>query len=266
MALADGWRVPYLLTVDDFLPPGGSLRLARRWCRGLIAGGRELADDLVDLTGVPRSWVHVLPPGLPLPDRPACPRSSGVKVVGVAGAMAAGSGLATFLAAAVRVIATGLDVEFVLAGHGPDEPDLRRRADRLGIAAASPSPATPATPAPSGTSSTSTASPPTAPTPAAPWPPPWPTASPASPPTSRGCAPSSRTVMPASSSPRATPNPWPTPSSTSWQIPPPPRLWASAPGIRSPGGSIPTARRQTWRPIIVMPWSQSRATGSNSTG
>ena len=133
LALADGWRVPYLLTVDDFLPPGGTLRLARRWCRGLIAGGRELADDLVDLLGVPRSWVHVVPPGLPLPERPACPRPAGVKVVGAAGAMAAGSGLATFLAAAVRVIATGLDVEFVLAGHGPDEPDLRRRADRLGI-------------------------------------------------------------------------------------------------------------------------------------
>ena len=134
LALAEGWRVPYLLTVDDFLPPGGSLRLSRTWCRGLIAGGRELADDLVHLLGVPRAWVEVVPPGLPLPERPACPRPGGVRVVGAAGPMVAGSGLTTFLGAAVRVINAGLDVEFVLAGRGPDEPDLRRRADRLGIA------------------------------------------------------------------------------------------------------------------------------------
>jgi len=58
----------------------------------------------------------------------------GVYVAGAAGPMAAGSGLTTFLGAAVRVINAGHDVEFVLAGRGPDEPDLRRRADRLGIA------------------------------------------------------------------------------------------------------------------------------------
>jgi len=134
LALAEGWRVPYVLTVDEFIRPGGVLRLSRTWCRGLIAGGCELADDLVHLLGVPRAGVEVVPPGLPLPERPPFARSGGVRVVGAAGPMAAGSGLTTFLGAAVRVINAGHDVEFVLAGRGPDEPDLRRRADRLGIA------------------------------------------------------------------------------------------------------------------------------------
>ena len=37
----------------------------------------------------------------------------------------------TFLAAARRVLDSGVDAEFVIAGQGEDEVDLRRRADRL---------------------------------------------------------------------------------------------------------------------------------------
>ncbi len=134
LTLADGWGIPYLLTVDGFLATGGRLRLAKRWCQGLVVGCPELAVDLVTGLGVPVSWVEVIPPALTLPERASSLRPGPVRVVGVAAGLRTGSGLSTFLGAAKRVVATGLDVEFVLAGLARDEADLRRRAERLGLA------------------------------------------------------------------------------------------------------------------------------------
>jgi glycosyltransferase involved in cell wall biosynthesis len=55
-------------------------------------------------------------------------------VVGAAGPLVSGSGFATFLNAARKVVDAGVDAEFLIAGQGEDEGDLRRRADRLRIA------------------------------------------------------------------------------------------------------------------------------------
>jgi glycosyltransferase involved in cell wall biosynthesis len=55
-------------------------------------------------------------------------------VIGTAGPLVSGSGFATFLNAARKVIDAGADAEFVIAGQGEDEVDLRRRAHRLRIA------------------------------------------------------------------------------------------------------------------------------------
>lgn len=134
IALAERWQVPYVLTMDEFLPAGAKLRLSRKWCRAIVATGRDLADDLRGHLGVPESWIVVVPPGLDLPDAPATPGANRVPVVGAAGPMVAGSGLSTFLGAACRVVNAGVDAEFVVAGQGREEGDLRRRADRLGIA------------------------------------------------------------------------------------------------------------------------------------
>ncbi|MCA1686472.1 MAG: glycosyltransferase family 4 protein [Planctomycetia bacterium] len=66
----------------------------------------------------------------------AAPAGSGrrVAVIGTAGPLVTASGFATFLNAARKVIDAGVDAEFVIAGQGRDEVDLRRRADRLRIA------------------------------------------------------------------------------------------------------------------------------------
>lgn len=134
LELAERWGVPYLLGIDDFLPPGSRLRMSRRWCRGLVAASQDLADDLVRSLGVPRDWVRVVPRGLgpaePVVARWAFDRDQ-VPVVGSAGALAPGSGFSTFLNAARRVLDAGVDAEFVLLGDGEEEADLRRRADRL---------------------------------------------------------------------------------------------------------------------------------------
>lgn len=137
LALAESWRVPYLITVNEFLPEGWRLRLSRRWCRGLIAASQDIADDLVRGFGVPEALVRVVPPGMeaiPAAGAGEAPEAPGVPVIGTAGPLTAASGVATFLNAARRVLDAGVDAEFVIAGHdydGGGEGEIRRRAEKL---------------------------------------------------------------------------------------------------------------------------------------
>ena len=135
LAIAEHWRIPYVLTVDDFVPSGGTLFLSRRWCRKLIATSRELADDLHGLLGIPFPLLTVVNPGIEAPDEePARSLPGTVAVIGTAGPLVMSSGFATFLNAARRILDAGIDAEFVIAGQGKDEVDLRRRAAKLKIA------------------------------------------------------------------------------------------------------------------------------------
>ena len=136
LALAENWGLPYVQTVDEFPPDGARLRVSRRWCRRLVAGSRELADDLETRLGVPPAWVSVINPGIeaPVDDDGGGGDGRGVPVIGTAGPLVTSSGFATFLNAARKVLDAGVDAEFVVAGRGEDEVDLRRRADRLRIA------------------------------------------------------------------------------------------------------------------------------------
>ncbi|MDR3636663.1 MAG: glycosyltransferase family 4 protein [Isosphaeraceae bacterium] len=134
LALAERWGVPYVLTIDEYVGPGSRLRVSRRWCRRLIAASRALATELTGQLDVPPTWLSVVPPGIETGPEPALHvRPREVPVIGTAGPLVDESGFATFLNAARRVLEAGLDAEFVIAGLGPDEADLRRRADRLGI-------------------------------------------------------------------------------------------------------------------------------------
>jgi glycosyltransferase involved in cell wall biosynthesis len=138
LAIAEHWRIPYVQTIDEFVPAGGGLRISRRWCRRLVATSRELADDLKAQLGIPGDLIAVVNPGIEVPEaepaRDAAGPGGRVAVIGTAGPLVAASGFATFLNAARRVIDAGVDAEFVIAGQGEDEVDLRRRADRLRIA------------------------------------------------------------------------------------------------------------------------------------
>ena len=133
--LAERWHLPYVLAVDEFPRREARLRLSRARCRGLIATNHELAEALVRDYGVPPDFLWIVPRGIAEPDRsrPA-PRTNRVPVIGAVGPLIPGSGFATFLNAARRVIDMGFDAEFLLAGQGEGETDLRRRAERLRIA------------------------------------------------------------------------------------------------------------------------------------
>lgn len=133
--IAERWHIPYMLTVDEFPRRDARLRLSRAWCRGLIATNPELAEALVRDYGVPPRFLWIVPRGIVEPERPRPEPDPGrVPVVGAVGPLIPGSGFATFLNAARRVLDLGYDAEFLLAGQGEGETDLRRRAERLRIA------------------------------------------------------------------------------------------------------------------------------------
>jgi glycosyltransferase involved in cell wall biosynthesis len=135
LAIAERWRIPYLLCVDEFPGKAARLRLSRNWCRGLIVNNPELGVALARDFGIPPGAIHPVARGVFEPERTAvASRSSRVPVVGAAGPLVGGSGFATFLNAARKVVDAGVDAEFLIAGEGEDEGELRRRADRLRIA------------------------------------------------------------------------------------------------------------------------------------
>jgi glycosyltransferase involved in cell wall biosynthesis len=135
LEIAERWRIPYLLCVEEFPRREARLRLSRMWCRGLVATNRELSRALTHDFAIPGHCIHEIPRGLSEPESPTRPTSSGrVPVIGAAGPLNLGSGFSTFLNAARKVVDAGLDAEFLIAGQGEDEGDLRRRAERLRIA------------------------------------------------------------------------------------------------------------------------------------
>jgi glycosyltransferase involved in cell wall biosynthesis len=135
LAIAEHWRIPSIQTVDEFLPQTARLRVSRRWCRGLVAQSRALADDLVSSLAIPREFLTVIPPGIAIPEERWAATGRGVvPVIGTALAPGGDAGVLAFLNAARRVLDAGVDAEFVVAGQGQSDLDLRRRAARLRIA------------------------------------------------------------------------------------------------------------------------------------
>ncbi len=134
LAAAEHWQLPYLLTIDTFMPPGSTLRLSRRWARGIIATGDDLAQDLRDGFGVPGELVEVVRSGIPVPEvEETTSDLERVPVVGTSGDVAPGGGVPTLFEAARRLLKEGLDIEFVVDGQRRDESWLRRLAHRMGI-------------------------------------------------------------------------------------------------------------------------------------
>jgi glycosyltransferase involved in cell wall biosynthesis len=135
LIVAESSAFPYIQTVADFRTLERGLRLSRKWCRQLVAIRPDLASALVGQIGVPVSRVAVIPPGIALPDEPARELAgTRVPVIGAGGPVDEVSGLMVFLEAARRILDGGRDAEFVIAGQGASDVELRRRAQALGIA------------------------------------------------------------------------------------------------------------------------------------
>lgn len=128
---------PLVATIHDYLPERMSLRIDRRICRRVITVCDAVRDYLIDRHRVPKDLVTVIPAGVACTrDRPLEPilQPSRKPVIGTAGPLEAVKGFPYFLGAAARVIAAGRDVEFLVAGAGPEERNLRRLSRELGIA------------------------------------------------------------------------------------------------------------------------------------
>jgi glycosyltransferase involved in cell wall biosynthesis len=135
--IAASLQVPLVLTVHSFLAPEATLRFRPRLGGKLIVVSEQLRTDLVRRTGVSPHDVRMIHSGVEIPEEEALPAAGmegRVPVVAAAGPLEKQKGHAYFLRAAKRVLDQGLDVEFLVAGSGPDEAALRRLAHELSIA------------------------------------------------------------------------------------------------------------------------------------
>jgi glycosyltransferase involved in cell wall biosynthesis len=134
--LARRLEKPFVLTVHHHLVPRERLAVDRRLCRRIIAVSRSLRDDLVDRQGFSPELVTVIPAGVDVAPHPDCPIAldpGHVPVIGTAGPLEAVKGLPYFLGAARQLLDVRPELEFLIAGAGPEEANLRRVARELGI-------------------------------------------------------------------------------------------------------------------------------------
>ena len=133
--LARTLQVPYVLTVHH-LSDGPRLAIDRRWCQRVIAASESVADELVNRGRIPASLVTVIAPGVEACDAEQLspPLETGrAPVIGTAGPLELDKGLCWFLGSARAIHAVRPEVEFVIAGSGSEETNLRRLARELGI-------------------------------------------------------------------------------------------------------------------------------------
>lgn len=134
--LANHLSLPYLITVHDYVPRGEKFPVNWNLCKGIIAVSESVKRDLCTNRKIPADRVTVIRSGVDLiPEAEIrTPLGSGrIPVIGTACPLETTKGLPFFLGAAAKVLATGRDVEFLVAGAGPEESNLRRLTRELGI-------------------------------------------------------------------------------------------------------------------------------------
>ena len=127
---------PYVVSIHDYLGPRETLRFEWRWCRKLIAVSQSVKDELLKVSSIPEEKIVVIHSGIDLsaadvPGEILAPHRS--PVIGTAGPLEAGKGLRYFVEAIPQVLATHPIAEFLIAGAGPEEHNLRRQVKDLGV-------------------------------------------------------------------------------------------------------------------------------------
>lgn len=133
--LAKQLSCPFVLTMQDLLQKHERLSFSLTWGRHIIAVSEAVRTGLLqhtklrpELTSVVRSGVDI-PTELPRPIF----ELNRMPVIGTAGPLEAVKGFPYFLGAAQRVAAADVAAEFLVAGAGPEEANLRRLARELQI-------------------------------------------------------------------------------------------------------------------------------------
>jgi glycosyltransferase involved in cell wall biosynthesis len=138
LELSEAFDRPCVATVHEVVQPGQRIVNPAR-LKAVLATNRSVERDLAVRLGVPANVVHYTPAGVEIPtDLPTIAESNNGKprlpVVGMASVLDPAKGAMYFLMAADLVLSSGQDVEFLIAGTGPDEQTLRRAARKLDIA------------------------------------------------------------------------------------------------------------------------------------
>lgn len=135
IALARRLERPYIVTMHDFLPAREKLQIDPLRCRRVIAVSNAVQSDLLSRGNLPDRLVTVIHSGVDASQKTQEPvlDPGHVPVIGTAGPLEAVKGLTFFLGAAQRVLAKRSNVEFLIAGAGPEEANLRRLARLLQV-------------------------------------------------------------------------------------------------------------------------------------
>ena len=134
--LAQHLRRPFVLSVNEHITAKSRHRVNLEWGRRVIAVSQSVKAELLSHLALPPEMVSVIHAGVEV--SPPIPASAvlapgRLPVVGTAGPLEAVKGHVFFLGAAKRVLAVYPDLEFLVAGAGPEEENLRRVARELGI-------------------------------------------------------------------------------------------------------------------------------------
>ncbi len=135
--LARKLKRPFVLTLHRHLPQRAGFKVDMDYCRRIIAVSESVRDDLWNRLKLLPELVTVIPSGVEtrLPaDLPPPLEPGHVPVISTAGPLETIKGIPYFLGAARHVLSSRRDVEFLVAGAGPEEANLRRVARELDIA------------------------------------------------------------------------------------------------------------------------------------
>jgi glycosyltransferase involved in cell wall biosynthesis len=136
-ALARRLRRPFVLTAYDhgsIERPGG---FDTRWGRKIIAVSQSVRAELLSRARFRPEMVSVIHAGVDVAksaSSPAILSPDRAPVIGMAGPLEPVKGHVFFLGAAQRVVAERPETEFLIAGTGPEEENLRRLTRELGLA------------------------------------------------------------------------------------------------------------------------------------
>ncbi len=134
--LSARWRCPVVLSVHDYLNQGESLAWDRAFPSAIVSVSESVRDELLSRVSLHPDSVHVIHGGVtvPAPGLPSTvldPRHA--PVIGTAGPLEAAKGLKYFLSAAPVILREQPLAQFLIAGAGPEERNLRRLARDLGV-------------------------------------------------------------------------------------------------------------------------------------
>lgn len=136
MFLSRKFNCPYVVTFHDFLPSGEVLSFDRQLHRNLIAVSASVKSALLTQPAITGDMVKVIHSGVEhIPEQRAGEilAEHRTPVIGTAGPLEAVKGLTYFLNAAKLVLTQFPQVEFLVAGSGPEERNLRQQVRALGI-------------------------------------------------------------------------------------------------------------------------------------
>ncbi|MCA8986714.1 MAG: glycosyltransferase family 4 protein [Planctomycetaceae bacterium] len=134
--LAKLFQKPYLLSVHDYLNKGEILYYDREYGRRIIAVSDSVKSELLTQPAIHGEDVIVIHSGIEtIPENKTLTvlTPGRTPVIGMAGPLEQVKGGVYFLEAAQKLLAVKPDVEFLIAGSGPEERRLRQLARQLGI-------------------------------------------------------------------------------------------------------------------------------------